>query len=56
MPIPMEVDMAFDPNTRKWLEESGIKKENMPEMVAFEYFEVKRLLNHQLKADEIMEK
>jgi hypothetical protein len=32
-----------------WLEKSGIEKDSMPKMVAFEYFEVKRLLNHQLK-------
>lgn len=25
MPRPMEVDMACDPNTRKWLEESGVE-------------------------------
>ncbi|MFZ2193216.1 MAG: hypothetical protein WAV31_03150 [Candidatus Moraniibacteriota bacterium] len=34
---------------KKWLTESGIKENNMPRMVAFEYFEIKRLLNHQLK-------
>ena len=34
---------------KKWLKESGIEENDMPRMVAFEYFEVKRLLNHQLK-------
>jgi len=33
---------------RAWLEDSGIREEDIPRMVAFEYFEVKRLLNHQL--------
>jgi len=36
---------------KKWLEASGIKKEKAPRIVAFEYFEIKRLLNHQLKSE-----
>lgn len=34
---------------KKWLADSGIKDKDMPKMVAFEYFEIKRIINHQLK-------
>jgi hypothetical protein len=34
---------------KKWLADSGIQNEDMPRMVAFEFFEIKRILNHQLE-------
>lgn len=37
------------PEVKKWFADSGIKNEDMPKMVAFEYFEIKRIINHQLE-------
>lgn len=45
--VPME---KMD-EIKNWLEASGIEKEKAPRLVAFEYFEIKRLLNHQLKSE-----